>query len=116
MAIDTFKYCIQVQSNGGSATEENSAREVSFGNGYVQVASAGFNVSRRSFNVVYAALDWAAMQSFCRSHVITPFIWTTPEGDVGLFRVKAGTIASKVVSRKVREINCVFVEQFTAMK
>lgn len=114
MALDTFSWCTQVQGNGGSMTVDNNDREVVYGNGYRQVASSGYNTTRRSFAVVYAGPDWLAVRNFMDKHRIKPFAWVTPEGDLGLFRVQSNSLASKVVSREVREITCTFVEQFTS--
>ena len=52
MALDEFTWCTQTQGGGGAMTTENNDREVVFGNGYKQVASSGFNTTRRSFSIV----------------------------------------------------------------
>ncbi|QHJ82246.1 MAG: hypothetical protein [Caudoviricetes sp.] len=115
-ALETFTWCTQLQGSGGAMTTENNDREISFSNGYSQVASSGFNSEIRSFTIVYAGKDWLTVRNFMRDHRIKPFAWKTPEGDLGLFRVKSGTIASRVISRSVNEITCTFVEQFTSVK
>lgn len=114
MALDTFRWCIQVQGNGGSMQTDNNDREIVFGNGYRQVASSGFNTVRRSFAVVYAGKDWKAVLDFVNGHRLKPFAWTTANGDLGLFRVQSNSVATKVVSSDIREVTCTFVEQFTA--
>lgn len=96
-------------------TTEDNIREVSFGNGYTQVGSMGYNTHRRSFTVVYAGKDYPAVLKFLRDHTLKPFAWYTPEGDLGLFRVKAGSIAARPISSTVQEINVTFTEQFTSM-
>lgn len=114
MALDTFTWCTQVQGNGGQMQIENNDREVVFGNGFRQVASSGYNTSRRIFTIVYAGRDWKEVRNFLDSHRIKPFAWTTPEGDLALFRTQTSTVATKVVSADVREVTCTIAEQFTS--
>ena len=113
--LEIFKWCTQSQGSGGEMTTEDNIREISFGNGYTQVASGGLNAHRRSFTIVYAGRDYKDVLRFMRAHVLKPFAWTTPEGDLGLFRVKAGSISARPISSTVQEINATFTEQFTSM-
>lgn len=114
MAYDTFTWCTQYQGSGGQMASDDNTRSVTFGNGYTQVASAGFNNFRRSFTIVYGNTNWKEVYDFLVAHRIKPFIWKTPDGDLGLFRVQESTIASKIISSDIRELSCTFIEQFTA--
>lgn len=114
--LEMFKWCTQIQSSGGSMTTEDNVREVVFGNGYTQVASSGFNTTKRSFTVVYAGTDYKDVISFMQRHLIKPFAWVAPDGNAGLFRVKTGTIAAKPISPTTQEVTATFVEQFTSME
>lgn len=113
--LEMFKWCTQVQSGGGSMTTEDTVREVSFGNGYTQVASAGLNTTRRSFTVAYVGRDYRDVIAFMKAHLIKPFAWVTPDGSAGLFRVKSGSVSVKPISPTVQEITATFTEQFTSM-
>lgn len=113
--IKTFKWCTQVQNGGGSMTSSDTVREVVFGNGYAQVASSGFNTMRRDFSVVYAGRDYRDVIAFLKEHTVKPFIWQMPNGELGLFRVKTGTIASRPISSTTQEVMSTFTEQFTSM-
>lgn len=115
MAIDEFKWCTQIQNSGGALTTENNDREVVFGNGYKQVASSGFNTVRRVYSVVYAGTDYKDVFSFMNSHRLKPFLWVAPDGVLGLYRVKSGTVAASPISPDMQEIRCTFEEQFTSM-
>lgn len=116
MALDEFKWCTQVQNGGGAMTVINSDREVVFGNGYTQVASAGFNTVRREFTVVYAGADYQAVLEFMHNHRLKPFLWVMPDGKLGLFRVKGGSVGATPIAPTVQEIKATFTEQFTSMK
>lgn len=113
--LTQFEWCTQVQGGGGTMTTSNNDREVAFGNGYTQVASSGFNTERRDFAIVYAGKDYKAVYDYLRSHRITPFIWKTPDGSLGLFRVKSNTIGMKPISPTVQEVTATFTEVFTNM-
>lgn len=116
MALDTFKWCTQIQSGGGAMTTINSDREVAFGNGYVQVASSGFNTTRREFAVVYVGTDYKSVIDFMHNHRLKPFAWKTPDGSLGLFRVKSNTITATPISQTAQEVKATFTEQFTSAK
>lgn len=111
----TFTWCTQVQGNGASMTSTNNDREVSFGNGYRQVASAGLNTVRREFAIVYAGNDWVKVIEFLNAHRLKPFLWVMPDGKLGLFRVVSGSVASSVVSPTAQEVKASFSEEFSSM-
>ena len=113
--LEVFKWCTQIQGGGGSLTSTDTTREVVFGNGYTQVASSGFNTFRRDYQNVYGGRDYKEVIAFLKAHVIKPFAWVTPQGDMGLFRVKSGSIGSKPLSSTVQEVSATFTEQFSSM-
>lgn len=114
--LDEFKWCTQIQSGGGAMTTTNNDREVVFGNGYTQVASSGFNTVRREFAIVYAGTDYRDVLAFLNSHRLKPFMWVTPDGAPGLFRVKSGSVGAAPLSPTIQEVKATFTEQFTSMK
>lgn len=116
MALDEFTWCTQTQGGGGAMTTENNDREVIFGNGYKQVASSGFNTTRRSFSIVYAGKDYKKVIDFLNGHRLKPFLWVMPDGNLGLFLVKSGTVSASPVSPTVQEVKATFEEQFTSIK
>lgn len=114
--LDEFKWCTQIQNGGGSMTTTNSDREISFGNGYTQVASAGFNTVRRDFSIVYAGTDYKNVLEFLNDHRLKPFLWVMPDGNLGLFRVKSGTVGATPVAPTIQEVKATFTEQFTSAR
>lgn len=116
MAIDTFKWCTQIQNGGGGMTVTNNMRSVVMGNGYRQVASSGLRTNRRQFSVVYGGYDYLEVLDFLYAHVDTPFIWTPPDGRPGVFIVLPDSIAMGPKSRDIQEVTCSFTEQFTSVK
>ena len=115
MALNEFKWCTQIQNGGGGLTTENNDREVVFGNGYRQVASSGFNTVRRVYSVVYGGEDFRAVYTFMNEHRLKPFLWVAPDGVLGLYRVRSGSVAATPISSTVQEIRATFEEQFTSM-
>lgn len=115
MALDKFTWCVQVQNGGGAMTTTNSNREVAFGNGFVQLGSAGFNTEKREYVITYVGKDFAAMRKFMRDHMIKPFAFTPPNDTIGIFTTKPDSIKANPISRNMLEISCSIVERFTAM-
>lgn len=114
--LEEFKWCTQSQNGGGAMTTTNNDREVVFGNGYRQKASAGFNTERREFTIVYVGRDYRDVKKFMSDHRLKPFLWRMPDGDYGLFTVKAGTVALTPISSTVQEVKATFTEEFTSMR
>ena len=96
-------------------TSTDNVREVSFGNGYSQVASAGFHTMRKEYSIVYAGKDYYRVIDFLHRHKTKPFAWLAPDQVMGLYRVKSGSITSKPISPTAQEVTATFVEQFTSM-
>lgn len=115
MAVETFKWCTQIQNNGAAMTVTNNMRAISMGNGYRQVASSGRNTNRRQFGIVYGGKDYLDVLDFLYAHTAKPFIWTPPDGRPGIFIVQADTIGSGPKFRGIQELTCTFTEQFTSV-
>lgn len=113
--LDTFKWCTQIQGGGGAMSTTDNVREVIFGNGYRQVASAGFNTTRREYAIVYAGSDYYDVYTFLKNHLLKPFAWTAPDGELGIYRVKSGSLASSPIAPDAHEITCTFTQEFTSM-
>lgn len=114
--LDEFTWCTQLNNGGGGMTTTNNDREIVFGNGYRQKASAGFNTERREFNISYAGSDYRKVKTFLSDHRIKPFLWRMPDGEYGLFTVKTGSVAMNPISATVQEVKAVFTEEFTSMR
>lgn len=113
MALDVFKWCVQLQNSGGTMTVTNSDREVVFGNGYRQVGSSGFNTERREYALVYAGKSFKDVLAFARSHRLKPFAFTPPADAVGIFTVKPDTLTTVPIANGMLELRFSIVEQFT---
>ena len=115
MAIDVFKWCVQIQNSGGAMSVTNNDRQVQFGNGYRQVASSGFNTERREFAIVYFGRDWKEVRDFLRDHRLKPFAFTPPGGDIGIFVLKPDSLSTTPFSNDLLEVKCSIVEHFTSV-
>lgn len=114
--LDEFTWCTQIQRGGGVMTTTNNDREVVFGNGYRQKASSGFNTERREFSIVYVGSDYKEVKAFMTDHRLKPFLWRMPDGNLGLFTVKAGSVGLTPISPTVQEVKATFTEEFTSMR
>ncbi|HBI4576253.1 TPA: phage tail protein [Salmonella enterica subsp. enterica serovar Infantis] len=114
--LDEFTWCTQIQSGGGTMTTTNNDREVVFGNGYRQKASSGFNTERREFSIVYVGSDYKEVKTFMTDHRLKPFLWRMPDGNLGLFTVKAGSVGLTPISPTAQEVKATFTEEFTSMR
>ena len=117
MALDSFNWCVQTQNSGGSMTSTNNVRMVSYGNGYQQRGSQGFNTFRRSFTINYIETDWADVYEFIIGHLITPFYFLPPDNKPGLFVVKADSITLTPTGKaNLNYVGATFEEVFTSMQ
>lgn len=116
MALDTFTFCTQVQNGGGSFTNASNVRSVSFGNGYTQIGTGGYRTNKRTYNMTYTNTNWKEVLDFCFSHIITPFAWTTPQGELKLFVVAQDSISVTPNTKEVQTVSMQFVEVFTSMQ
>lgn len=110
--IDSFNWCTQVQNGGGSFTNASNVRSVSFGNGYKQIGSGGYNTNVRTYNMTYTNTNWNEVLDFCFAHITTPFFWTTPQGDTLMFVIQQDSISVTPLSKEVQTVNMQFVEVF----
>lgn len=115
MALDVFKWCVQIQNGGGVMSATNNDRGIQFGNGYQQNASSGFNTERREYKIVYGGEDFAEVREFLRNHRLKPFAFTPPYDRIGIFILKADSLGATPVGGGMLEINATIVEQFTAV-
>lgn len=115
MALDVFKWCVQLQNGGGAMSVTNNDRNVQFGNGFMQVGSSGFNTERREYAITYQGEDWREVRKFLRDHRLKPFAFTPPLDDIGIFMLKPDTLSTIPISTDQLEIKCSIVEQFTTL-
>ena len=116
MAIDTFNYCTQIQNGGGSFSNTSNVRIVSFGNGYRQIGIGGYNTNVRTYSMTYTNNDWRDVMNFCFNHIITPFFWTTPQGDTSMFVIQQDSISVTPLSKDIQTVSMQFVEVFSSMR
>lgn len=115
MALDTFNYCLNVLGGGSSFTNQSNVRTVSFGNGFQQIGTGGYRTNKRTYSVSYVGREWNAVMQFAFDHIITPFAWTTPQGELKLFVVQQDSINVTPTTKEVQTVNMQFVEVFTSM-
>lgn len=116
MAIDTFNWCTQIQGGSASFSNTNNVRIVSFGNGYEQRGTGGYRSNKRSYQMIYTNKDWRDVMDFCFNHIITPFFWTTPQGDTSMFVIQQDSISVTPLSNEIQTVNMQFVEVFSSMR
>ena len=113
MALDTFDYCVNIQ-NGGSFTNSNNVRVVSFGNGFEQRGSGGYRTNKRTYAISYTGSRFNEVIEFMENHIVTPFFWKTPQGETRIFVVSQDSIGASPVSSGVQTVMCSFTEVFTS--
>lgn len=114
MALQTFNWCLNVQA-GLSFTNSSNVRTVSFGNGFQQIGTGGYRTNKRTYTVSYIGKQWNDVMNFCFNHIITPFAWTTPQGDLKLFVIQQDSISVTPSTKEVQTVSMQFVEVFTSM-
>ena len=112
--MDSFSWCTQIQGGAAKVAVSNNVRAVSFGNGYIQTASSGFNTKRRTVPIVYGGMDWEEVYDFCQDHVTKPFIWTAPDGRMGVFVVTAESVTLAPQGGGLCEVTAEFAERFSS--
>ncbi|MDL4071092.1 phage tail protein [Enterobacter hormaechei subsp. xiangfangensis] len=92
-----------------------SQRSATFGDGYEQIAGEGINPEKQSWPVTLTGKKADMLQAlkFFRSHVTKSFIWTSPVGETGLYRIEAESIKSQPLSRNVLTISSTFKQAYT---
>ncbi|WP_423783660.1 phage tail protein [Gibbsiella quercinecans] len=116
MAIDVFKWCTQIQGGAAGTSITDNIRTAQFGNGYIQTAGSGIQGERRSVQVIHGSkAEWRSVYNFVREHKLKPFIWTPPDGDIGLFIVVPDSVTLSPKGGGVYEVGATFEERFSSM-
>lgn len=114
MALQTFNWCLNVQA-GLSFSNQNNVRVVSFANGYEQRGTGGYRTNKRTYTVSYVGREWNEVMNFCFDHIVKPFAWTTPQGELKLFVIQQDSISVSPSTKEVQTVSMQFVEVFTSM-
>lgn len=89
MAIETFTWAPDDEASGESTLR---TRKSQFGDGYSQVSSDGLNGETDSWSLSFGGLaeEIAPPLAFIRRHRgAKSFLWTNPEGVLGMYRCEA---------------------------
>ncbi|MCU6219851.1 phage tail protein [Enterobacter cloacae] len=113
MSIETFTWETQIQA-GMEGSFSLKTRSATFGDGYEQIAGEGINPEKQSWPVTLTGKKADMLQAlkFFRSHVTKSFIWTSPVGETGLYRIEAESIKSQPLSSKVITISATFKQAY----
>lgn len=113
MAVETFTWRTQIQA-GMEGEFSYATRTASFGDGYEQIAGDGINPEKQSWPITLTGKKIEMLQAlnFCRSHVTKSFIWTSPLGETGLYRVEADSVKAQPLSSKVMTISAIFKQAY----
>ncbi|WP_406850549.1 phage tail protein [Candidatus Arsenophonus nilaparvatae] len=113
--MDEFRWRTQIQDSP-TGEYRHRVKEVEFGDGYKQVSAEGINPESQSWPFSYLGkkADVMPIFDFIRQHTIKSFIWMTPFGVKGVYRVKADSIKMTPVARDVMKISARFEEAFSA--
>lgn len=93
MATETFSW---IADKGPSGEFTYRTRTAQFGDGYAQVVSDGINAESQSWPLTFTGMkaDVVAIRDFLRRHGgAKSFLWTPPNGDLGLYRCKTFSLA-----------------------
>ncbi|MCK2177888.1 phage tail protein [Enterobacter asburiae] len=93
MAIEIFNWRTQIQA-GTEGEFTYVTRSASFGDGFEQIAGEGINPEKQSWPMTLTGKKAEMLDalSFCRKHITKSFIWTSPVGETGLYRIEAASI------------------------
>ena len=89
MAIETFTWTSDDEAGGDSTLR---TRKSQFGDNYVQVSTNGLNAESDSWALSFGGLadEIAPILAFIRRHRgAKSFLWTNPEGVLGLYRCES---------------------------
>lgn len=89
MAIETFTWAPDDEAGGDSTLR---TRKSQFGDNYAQVSSDGLNAESDSWDLIFGGLadEIAPILAFIRRHKgAKAFLWTNPEGVLGMYRCEA---------------------------
>ncbi|QHJ82043.1 MAG: hypothetical protein [Caudoviricetes sp.] len=110
MAIDSWRWGVQVQNGGGAIRYQDRVRSAQFGDGYSQATPEGMNPTSLLINIVYtgSAANVAQVVAFLNSHKTTPFTFAPPGGVLGLYTVQKDSVNQTPISRNVRSVTATF--------
>lgn len=113
MVIETFIWRTQIQASM-EGEYSYSTRAASFGDGYEQIAGEGINPEKQSWPITLTGkkAEMLTVLKFCRSHITKSFIWTSPIGEAGLYRVEADSVKAQPLSSKVMTITATFKQTY----
>ena len=113
MAIETFIWRTQIQA-GMEGEFTYVTRSASFGDGSEQIAGEGMNPEKQSWPMTLTGIKTEMLDAlrFCRKHITKSFIWTSPVGETGLYRIEADSIKVQPLSSKVMTIKAIFKQAY----
>ncbi|WP_270503782.1 phage tail protein [Kluyvera ascorbata] len=113
MAVETFTWRTQIQA-GMEGEFSYTTRSASFGDGYEQIAGDGINPEKQSWPITLTGkrAEMLNVLKFCRTHVTKSFIWTSPVGETGLYRVESDSVKAQPLSSNVLTITATFKKAY----
>lgn len=110
MAIDKWRWAVQVQNGGGAIQYQDRQRTAQFGDGYSQTTPEGMNPMSLIINMVYTgnAKTAAEVVAFLNAHKTTPFTFAPPGGVLGLYNVQKDSVKQSPISRNVVTVTATF--------
>lgn len=114
MALQTFTWLTQIQA-GMEGEFSYTTRSALFGDGYEQIAGEGINSEKQSWPITLTGkkTEMLVALNFCRSHITKSFLWTSPIGESGLYRVEADSVKAQPLSSKVLTISATFKQAYS---
>lgn len=113
MAIETFTWRTQIQA-GLQGDFNFTVREARFGDGYRQIVGDGLHFEKQSWPVTLTGEkgEILAVLEFMRRHVTKSFIWDTPAGESGLYRVSADSLKLSPLSSQIMTVTATFNQAY----
>lgn len=113
MAIETFTWRTQIQA-GLLGDFNYTVREASFGDGYQQIVGDGLHYEKQSWPVTLTGDKEEILEvlEFLRRHIMKSFIWNSPVGESGLYRVSADTLKISPLSSQVMTVTATFNQAY----
>ncbi|PXW46366.1 phage-related protein [Klebsiella oxytoca] len=113
MAIETFTWRTQIQA-GLQGDFNFNVREASFGDGYQQIVGDGIHSEKQTWPVTLTGEkeEILAVLEFMRRHVTKSFIWDSPTGESGLYRVSPDSLKLSPLSNQVMTVTATFNQAY----
>lgn len=110
MAIDKWRWAVQVQNGGGAIEYQDRQRTAQFGDGFAQSTPEGMNPVSLIIQVVYTGnvKDAKEVRDFMKAHMTTPFTYAPPGGVLGLYNVQRNSVRYSPISRNVATVTATF--------